>query len=175
MYHTNKKMKNNISIKQEPISLGLNKLYFVIDALYLNDIKAEIKNLDVTDLINEIKKKVFPYTDTPFALYKTLKNEFKINNIKKVENEDLIKDKTLLFSSDTGLIIFIEVSVLNKFIELYDYDLLVNSDIEALNIDYWHKIVLGYDYESLALILSTGVNSGIEFEGSGLYQLETSN
>ena len=67
----------NLSINDESLELCINKLYYLIDALYLNDIKTAVLLNNVS--IKDIRKQVFPYTDTPFALFKTRKKRKHFN------------------------------------------------------------------------------------------------
>ncbi len=57
-----KSLPNN----NEPLELSINKQYYVIDALYLTEIKSEFLKANI--LPKDIRNEVFPYTDTPFAL-----------------------------------------------------------------------------------------------------------
>ena len=75
----------NISLNKEPIKVNRNVEYIVIDALYIDDIKEKLLELRKDNIISEIKEKIFPYTDTPFAEYIPKNNEVNLNQIKKVE------------------------------------------------------------------------------------------
>ena len=158
----------NISINNEPLELSIGKSYYIIDALYLNDIKKEL--LNTNNLPEDIREQVFPYTDTPFAQYKTNKNTFFVSQIKKVDYSEVILGDVSFFSTDTGLIIFIFEDILIEFIKDYNYEDLVDSEDELLNEKYWEKLVSKFNATDIGLILSE-MNSGNDFDGSGTYRV----
>lgn len=117
----------NFSLNKESIDLICGIKYIIIDALYINDIKQELSNLKSEDIFDEIRSKVFPYTDTPFSEYIPLKDTFTLNQIKKVDYGQIADgDKTVL-STDSGVLIFINEKVFVDFVSKYDYGELVNS------------------------------------------------
>jgi hypothetical protein len=167
MYHLDSKMKN-LSINSESIEVIVDKLYYIIDALYLNDIKNAVLLNHVS--IVDIRKEVFPYTDTPFAEFKTKNNIFSVNRIKKVDYEAVVTEDYSFFSTDTGLILLISEDIFIEFLNDYNYDLLVNSDYELINENYWKSITSKFNVEDVGLILSSS-NSENDFDGSGTYRI----
>lgn len=162
----------NFSSNKESIDLLCGIKYIIIDALYLNDIKQELSNLKNESIFDEIRSKVFPYTDTPFAEYIPLKDTFTLNQIKKVDYDQVVDgDKTVL-SVDSGVLIFISEKAFVDFVSKYDYGELVNSEIDLLNIDYWYSIINSYNLFDIAVVVSPGIDSGVDFDGSGLYKIE---
>ena len=165
---------NNISLNGEPIFLQPEIEYFVIDALYLNDVRNAREKLSFDNIDEEIRQVVFPfpYTDTPFARFKPKKKEFNINEIKSVTYEEVLADKSLFFSTDTGLILFIAEKIFGDMLKNsdYDYDILVDSSLNPINIDYWDQLVNDYPPLNTALVVSPGINSEVDFKGSGLYK-----
>ena len=162
----------NISLNKEPIKVNRNVEYIVIDALYIDDIKEKLLELRKDNIISEIKEKIFPYTDTPFAEYIPKNNEVNLNQIKKVEiisYEEMMSTNT--FSVDSGILIFINKKNLINFISDFSYNELINSITDILNINYWKDITNNYLYEDIAMILSPGVESGVDFDGSGIYKI----
>jgi len=162
---------NNVSCNGEELILKPYKIYYIIDALYLNNIKEDINNLDLNQLDNEIKEKIFPYSYAPFAKVTFSKEHFRIKDIKKADYDELTTEDTNYFSSDTGLILLIEESLFITFIKDYDYEELVDSMVDVINYEYWKKITSSFDSNKIGLILSPGINSGYEFEGSGFYKI----
>lgn len=162
----------NISINKEPIKVKNNIEYIVIDALYVDDIRGKLSELEKDDIIKEIKNKVFPYTDTPFAQYIPKNNAVGIEQIKRTNNI-LSEDRIIpnIFSVDTGLLIFINRNKIINFVSKFSYNELINSKTEVLNTDYWKVITSDYSYEDIAVILSPGIDSGVDFEGSGTYYI----
>lgn len=162
----------NISINKEPIKVKNNIEYIVIDALYVDDIREKLSELEKDDIIKEIKNKVFPYTDTPFAQYIPKNNAVGIEQIKRTNNI-LSEDRIIpnIFSVDTGLLIFINRNKIINFVSKFSYNELINSKTEVLNTDYWKVITSDYSYEDIAVILSPGIDSGIDFQGSGTYYI----
>jgi hypothetical protein len=174
MFLTNKfkMITKNFSLNKEPLYLVCGVKYIVIDALYVNDIRQELSDLNVDEIFNEIRNKVFPYTDTPFVEYIPRKKTFTLNQIKRVNHNQLMsRDKSVL-SSDSGVLIFINTLIFIDFVSKCDYDELVNSETELLNIDYWRSITKSYNLHDVAITVSPGINSGIDFDGSGLFKIE---
>ncbi|MCD0476655.1 hypothetical protein LPB87_19860 [Flavobacterium sp. EDS] len=158
----------NISINNEPLELSIGKSYYIIDALYLNDIKKEL--LSTNSLPEDIREKIFPYTDTPFAQYKSNKNTFFVNQIEKVDYDEVVEGDTSFFSTDTGLIVFVLEDILIEFLKDYNYEDLVDSENELINEDYWNELVSKFNSTDIGLILSD-MNSGNDFDGSGTYKI----
>ncbi len=162
----------NISLNKEPIELAVGIKYIVIDALYINEIKLEIANLTSDNILNKIRSTVFPYTDTPFAEYMPIENVFTVDKIKKVDYDQIISVNSSMFSVDSGVIVFINEKIFINFTSKFDYEELVDSSIELLNVAYWSSIVNDFNFSDTAVIVSPGINSSIEFDGSGTYKIE---
>ncbi|HYD90648.1 MAG TPA: hypothetical protein VEA37_04070 [Flavobacterium sp.] len=162
----------NVSTKGEDIKLISDKCYYVIDALYLNNIKSEIDDLDMRFLDKDVEEKVFPYTEAPFAKI-TGRGLFQVKNIKKIKYEDINPNDKNYFSSDTGLIIFVTEESFLAFLEGYDFNSLVDTIAEDINLNYWDGIASKFSQNALGLILAPGIDSEYEFEGSGIYKIET--
>jgi hypothetical protein len=163
----------NISIENEPIELKIGVTYIVIDGLYINDIKEELENLEVDQLINDIREKVFQYTKTPFAEYTAHDKVFEVSQLKKTDYQEVQTADKSIFSTDTGLVVFLNEKRLLPFVKKFDYETLVDSLDEVINISYWESITADYDEDDIALVLSPGIDSGVEFEGSGTYKISS--
>ncbi len=161
----------NISLNGEALKFSVENKYIIIDALYLNDIKEKFSSLDKRNLLKDIKEKIFPFTDTPFAEFIPTKLFFDPGKIKKVDNEELPSNSKNIFSTDTGLIIFIQEKLLKEFLDFYDYEDLVDSPTETINVEYWDKITSNFKLDNIGLLLAPGINSGFDFEGSGTYEI----
>ena len=166
----------NISLKGEDILLEGGKSYFVIDALYLNDIKEKLPILDKFNVEQDIRKKAFPFpnTETPLASLSIPAGSSEIFRLglSKIKTGKNDKDPSTSFSSDTGLIVFIEKSRLLDFSRDFDYNQLVEAVVGPINISYWTEIENKFGFLNCALILSPGMNKGFDFDGSGLYRIE---
>lgn len=163
----------NLSLYGEDILIKVGKLYYVIDALYLQKIKEELPNISINDIEAEIKSKIFPYTEAPFAIISfnntgDLLASIKVSQIKKGDEENI---STTSFSTDTGLVIIIEKPIFLDFLNLYDYDKLVEGDIELLNKDYWEQLQQNFGIYQCGVILAPGTKSEFDFDGSGLYKI----
>lgn len=158
----------NLSTRNEPLELSLGKQYYIIDALYLNDIKSEFLKANV--LPKDIRNEFFPYTDTPFALYKASKSIFSINQIKKVDYDDIILEDLSFFSTDTGLIVFLREDLLVDFLKEFNYDDLVNSDDELISEKYWKELISNFESTDFGLVLAD-MDSENDFDGSGTYKV----
>lgn len=162
---------NNISLNKETLELRRGIQYIVVDALYINDIKEEISNLSSENIVSEIRNKVFPYTDTPFAEYIPTESIFNLEQIKKVDyNQIKTIDKSVL-STDSGVLIFIAEKLFENFVLKFDYGDLVNSSTNLINIDYWNSITSDYILSDVAILVSPGIDVGVEFDGGGTYKI----
>ncbi|OXE98199.1 hypothetical protein BC749_12022 [Flavobacterium araucananum] len=157
-----KSLPNN----NEPLELSINKQYYVIDALYLNDIKSEF--LKANTLPKDIRNEVFPYTDTPFAQYKPEENIFYVNQIIKVDFDEIVLEDLSFFSTDTGLIVFISEDILLEFLKDFNYEDLVDSENELINEKYWKQITSKFKLEDIGLVIADLEN---DFDGSGTYMI----
>jgi hypothetical protein len=89
-------------------------------------------------------------------------------DIKKGSDENI---NTSSFSTDTGLIVIIEKSIFSDFVNLFDYNKLVDSDTTLLNKDYWAQLQKNFGEHKCGVILAPGAKSGFDFDGSGLYEI----
>lgn len=156
----------NVSTNNESLELIADKQYYIIDALYVTDIKNAFLKADI--LPKDIRNEVFPYTDTPFALYKPNESTFYINQIIKVDYDEVILDDFSFFSTDTGLIVFIAEDILVEFLKDFNYEDLVDSENELINEKYWKQIVSKFKLADTALVLADSEN---DFDGSGTYKI----
>ncbi|WDF70451.1 hypothetical protein PQ465_08755 [Sphingobacterium oryzagri] len=166
-------MTNISCINNDHIRLDKDLEYFVIDALYLAEIKEHIdnlKNLGQHEMIEKIRNDIFPYTDLPYALVNGLDREWNVERIEKINySDDLVNDNNA-FAVDTGLIIFLNVNILLEFAEKFDFDLLVDHPINDVNIEYWKNITTPFKIEDVALVCSSQSENGLVFDG-GTYRI----
>lgn len=161
----------NISIENEPIELNIGTRYIVIDGLYIDDIKQELGNLTAEHLIDDIREKVFQYIKTPFAEYQANDKMFEVSRLRKLGYQDVVATDKLVFSTDTGLLVFFNEELLLSFVKRFSYESLVDTSDDLINISYWKSITVDYNEFDIALVLSPGVDSGVDFEGSGTYRI----
>jgi len=162
----------NISLKGEDVYLNSASCYYIIDALYLNTIKEEINSINVDFIEAEIKEKIFPYLNAPFAIVNFLQSNTElevigVHRIKKVSDEQL---NSYCFATDTGLVIFCEKSMFAAFVQAFSYYDLIDVMNGPINTSYWQAVVSPFGSYNCALILSPGINKGFDFDGSGLYE-----
>lgn len=164
----------NISLGNNPISLIPNAKYLVIDALYVEDIKQAYLNLKIngTMFIDDIREKVFPFTDTPFAEYIPQKSTFALKQLEKINYNQVEPSDRDVLSTDTGLLLFLKEEILKEFSLKFNYGELVNSSSDLINEEYWNLITSDYNPLDVAIILSAGTDSGLDFDGSGTYRLK---
>lgn len=161
----------NISTDKEAIELAISNKYIIIDPLYVNDIKLDVQDLAKDNVFSEIRRVVFPYTDTPFAEYISKKEIFTLEEIEKVHYDMIDNADRSMFSTDSGVILFIKEDCFIDFISKFDYDELTDSSTELLNLDYWRSLSKNFDLSDCAIIVSPGIKSGVEFDGSGTYKV----
>jgi len=161
----------NISLNKKPIQLISGVKYIVIDALYIEDIKKEIPALNSDNILVEIRKKIFPYTDTPFAEYVPLKSTFTLNQIKKVGYNIIKPGDYSALSTDSSVLIFANEEIFLDFVSKFEYHELVNSSVQLLNTNYWYSITAHYSMCDTAIIVAPDVNADVDFDGSGTYRI----
>jgi len=159
----------NLSLDAEPLQLKLGITYMIIDALYINEIKNNYSKIEENNLVESIRKKIFPYTEIPFTLFKADQTIFEISRIKKRKKIFWIYKIQYCLSTDTGVLIFLNILILKNLILSFDYEELVDTPISSINIAYWSNLVSKFNELELGLILAPGLNSGFDFEGSGKY------
>lgn len=152
--------------------------YFVMDALLLNDLKSNIDVLDKENYKEEIEIRLFPYCYFPFLTLKISSQESKVklysNQIRGVEEKEIpmLSSEDHPFTSETGILIFIVENKLTKFLKLFDYDLLVNSDTDILNWEFWNAIVKEFEENEIEMLLASDAKGENEFCGDGVYKIE---
>lgn len=161
----------NLSFNKESLSLKKDFKYVLIDALYCNDIKGEVTNLDKKNTLMDIRARVFPFTDTPFAEFIPKESRFEVSQIRKKKIDEFQVNQVNVFSSDTGLLIVISERIFISFILKFDFEMLTDSITGLINVEYWNSLIREFDPQEIAIILSPGVNSQIDFDGSGLYEV----
>jgi hypothetical protein len=167
-----KKMKNISFLNDDKIKLKIGQSYIIIDALYLMDIKEKLSKIDTIRLIDCIREIIFPYTDIPFAEYKSNLSSFTLNDLKKVDYEEVDISNRSFLCTDTGILIFVNENILLKFIELFDYSELVNSLIDIINIEYWDKLTNQFDEMDLGLMMSQSEDENEILNGGGTYKVK---
>ena len=161
----------NLSFNKENLILNKGSRYIIIDALYIMDIKKKIKDIQENDWKSYLKVSVFPDTNNPFGEYTSDKTTFETSRIKKVNQYENIASNSLVFCTDSGILIFILESLFWGFAFKFDYDKLVETTIGSINESYLNEITQGYGDLDIGLVLAPGINSGFEFEGSGTYTI----
>jgi hypothetical protein len=159
----------NISVDNSPVKLKNNAMYYLIDALYINNIRERMSLLTEENIDSQIRGKIFPYTDTPFAKYYSKSEKFEISAIKDITRSNIADDSC--FSLDTGFLMFINESCFLQFVKTFTYDDLVDSLSDIIDFSYWDNMTKNYDYDDIALIISEGENSKYEFKGGGSYKI----
>ncbi|SFE33916.1 hypothetical protein SAMN05518672_105328 [Chitinophaga sp. CF118] len=161
----------NISVNGGQIKLNIDKVYFVIDVLYCTKIKKNINVLDASNFGKDIKVKLFPDLDTPYAKFLNRNNLFSIEFIQYLDEDIDSSDAALCFATDTGLIVFVEESIFIDFISNSDYDQFVDAATSS-KIDYWAMLEAKYTPGDIALVLAAGEDSGYEFSSGGVYKID---
>ncbi len=160
----NFKLKEKTTRRDSRGSVGINS-YIVIDPLYIMDIKEYISVNGFLE-IEENKDKVFPYpcTEYPYSILEN-KDIFKIENVKKIIDINLIINKSFVFATDTGVILIIRQDLFLEFVKEFDYDSFVSDSINVFDFEYWEYFSKKY---KSGFILSN-YKSNFEFDGSGLF------
>ena len=162
----------NISLNGEDLKFKVGIYYYVIDALYINQIKKEQVEIYLDNNFDEyLKTNVFPYTDTPFAKVRFNKEVFEISLIQRADYNDYIINDLSYFSTDSGLLVVVNEKYFKRFINNFDYNKLTDSIQDDINNQYWMDIISDFEELDIALILAPGINTQFDFNGSGLYRI----
>ncbi|AFD06142.1 hypothetical protein [Solitalea canadensis] len=159
----------NISENGSSLILDAQKSYYVIDALYLSNINEQISSLNLLDLDNEIRMKVFPFTDSPYMKFKPLRNVLSVIEIR--QNNETIKEKKECFDVDSGMIMLIDDKIFIEIVTKFNFGDLVDSQTSLINMVFWKGLTKQFELNQIGIILSPGVDSGYEFVGSGEYKI----
>lgn len=167
-------MSDNISTSKEPIHLEVGACYIVVDALYIADIKVGLASESGLVAIDDMRQNIFPYTSTPFAEFVPTQEVFHITQICKYESADLGESvQRSVCSVDSGILMFVKQSVFLDFITSFDYDDLLSSST-VVDTEYWHAITARFLPTDVAIVVSPGINEGVDFEGGGTYKMSDS-
>jgi hypothetical protein len=168
----------NYSVKGESVSFcPQGNLIFILDILYVQDIKLHISELSrcMTSFENlqNLFANIFPYSGgTSVAIYPTIPNQGKTIAVEQIKKQEFIPNSLKLFGSDSGIIAIVDKNIFVKFCELFNYDDFVENLSDTQHNSFLEKInqLIGFNY---AIIVNPGMGKGYEFDGGGLYSLET--
>ncbi|MEN5231571.1 hypothetical protein [Sphingobacterium faecium] len=76
-----------------------------------------------------------------------------------------------VFTTDSGVVIFVNKELFLDFVLKFDYDELLDSSTDLLNLDYWNSVIDNFNLFDVAIIVSPGINTGADYQGSGIYKL----
>jgi hypothetical protein len=161
----------NLSQNKETVTLNLAKKYIAIDGLYVNHIRNGMASLEGNTTLPRVREIIFPYTETPFAEFWPKKKSFNIDDIKAIPSDSVEGVVMDVFSTDTGLILLINETIFFEVISVFDYNVVVDTDQGLVNSEYWESIQSKFQFGDLALIVSPGMDEGVDFEGSGTYRI----
>ena len=140
----------------------------MIDALYISSMQklegsfdSELRNLHL----------LFPYTDIPFAKYYAHEQVFYVERIKAISYDAIGTDKSQCLGVDSGVTLFIHADIFTIFAHNFSYDDLFSDPSQIYNENYWQLITDAYHRSYVACILSSGIGSGVDFDGSGTYKI----
>ncbi len=162
----------NVSEGEKLIYVNPGQLYYIMDAGYFNEIRVELKQINLDDFEHEIKQKVFPYCDAPFARFIAKSNTISVANIQYIDFEEVIpQDDDIVFDTDIAILLVLSKSAFMDLVRSFDIDMLLSSiDDDPLNL-YIKSIIDKYNANEVAIILCPGLDNGFDFVGSGTYRL----
>jgi hypothetical protein len=152
------------------LNLEINCKYVLIDALYINNIKKRIKDIDPNLLIEDYKNIIFPYARFPYAIYNNTSTTFEISRIKRNNYEFDDSNSAIFLDSDTGILIIIKENQLLNFAEKFDFGKLVDSD-DLVNLNYWEEITQDYLETDIGLIAHQLGRNQTDLSGGGEYMV----
>lgn len=161
----------NISLHGEPVKLKRHNTYYLIDAGYLQEIGRNIGEVSVDNMDDDIKRKIFPYTDFPYAKLYVENEAFAVDSIEATDEDNFDGPAQLCFATDAALVLLIAENIFFELSKTFDYYKLIESEDDLINYDYWSAFISLYELYDVALIQAPGVNSGYDFEGSGFYRI----
>jgi hypothetical protein len=162
----------NASINGETLGLRSGVIYLIIDALYVNKLRKCIIQINGEVDLTEIKKQAFPFTDLPFVKFTCTNEVFHVQQFRKIDRADFDTASLNQLVSDTGVFVFISLSVLQNFIQIFDYALLVDSDISLIDMEYWKEIYQTFQENQVGLIIPDYHDESGNSGGGGKFQID---
>jgi len=150
----------------ESIKIIKEKYYFLIDSLYINALKDGLSSIQKDNLIDTMLK-CFPYTDRPFSYFKATGNFFLVKEFRGIPEDNQIDLNHL--ASDTGLLLIVEESIILNVIDRFDYDTLLDSEIDTFNLGYWQGLLESFKHGQLGLMSPVGPDP--EYGGGGIFKV----
>ena len=98
-------------------------------------------------------------------------NIFEIIRIKKVASNENLALNSSVFSTDSGLIVFVLESSFLSFVSKFNYYNLIETATDIINKSYWNSLAKNYTDFEIGLVIAPGINCKAEFEGSGTYKI----
>ncbi len=160
---------SNISINGESLKLHSGKQYFLIDALYIDNIRQLIPGVDNSNLEHKILAEALPYAGCPYAKFYSGSNFFDIKRIKKISHDDAIAGDRSFFVSDTGVFVLVQHEVMIEFAEVFSFGDLFDfrnssNGIDLFDKKYWDNIEAKFQFGEIGLIIP---NEDINDDGYG--------
>jgi hypothetical protein len=164
---------NHISEDGREISLLKNERFIVMDAMYLDEVRASGITIDYSNFIQEVKHKVFIYNKIPAAgMMSPDDGIMRIEWIRNVDYEEVKDSDESCFCTDTGLLLFIKEDLLQEFTLVFEREHLFDFRIGSLHYEYIQSLLDRFPMGSIGIVLEPGLDTGYDFTGSGCYRLE---
>lgn len=161
----------NASLNGESLKLRPGISYLIIDALYVTTLREKKIHINSNVDLNEIRKQAFPYSVLPFVEFTSIKEIFLVQQFRKIDSGDFDTSSLNQLVSDTGMFVFISFSVLENFIQVFDYDLLVDSEISLVNMEYWKEVYQAFQENEVGLIIPEYHDESGSSGGGGKFQI----
>lgn len=168
---------NIISLSGEDVRLfsPSNKL-IIFDILYVEDIKEKKISFDKLRPIKQIESEVFEWSDGMLLGEYNISDKCKSLNISlkdiKYYTENINVPSNNVFGTDTGVIVIIDWSSINIFLNLFDYDDFIEIITDRNEVKRYIKQISDMIGSSFSIISTQGVDKGNDFIGSGRYYIE---
>jgi len=157
------------NFSHDRVELIANERYLVIDPLYLKAINSH-RVLAIGGKWLELQQVAFPYGENSFALFSIKKTFFSAEMIRdsNAEEQDL---EFMTLSVDSGAILFIGLDHLEAVLSRLEYDELFSDPISTVSSRHLLNVTRDIPKGAVALLLSPGTTSDVDFIGSGTYRL----
>jgi hypothetical protein len=168
---------NIISLSGEDISLfSPSSKLIVFDILYVEDMKEKKISFDKLRPIKQIESEVFEWSDGMLLGEYNISDKCKSLTISLKDIKDYTENINVpsdsVFGTDTGVIVIIDWSSIDVFLNLFDYDDFIEIITDRNEVERYIQKISDMIGSSFSIISTQGVDKGNDFIGSGRYYIE---
>lgn len=155
-----------------------------IDPLYLQEIANHMPSVksfpagNKIHLVQQLEKEVFPYSGGRLLGYKEVAGHtytLHLSRLKRFDHTNKEKEQRSFrkeitaFASDSGSFLILDLANFDTLLKMLQYDDLTSAALEGRFATYQEKVNDALGNKAWAYVLSPGIHSGFDFQGSGSF------